>query len=47
MGWQTESNKWVIFDRLDFSINDIVPVLITESKGITLYGVITKKTKAT
>ena len=43
---RTDSNKWVIFDRLDFNMNDIVPVLITKSKGITLYGVITKKTKA-
>ena len=30
------------FDRLDFNINDIVPALITKSKGITLYGEITK-----
>ncbi len=42
---RTESNKWVIFNRLDSNINDIVPVLITESKGITLYGEITKKVK--
>ena len=42
---RTESNKWVIFDRLDFNINDIVPVLITKSKGITLYGKISKKVK--
>ena len=40
---RTESNKWVIFDKLDFSINDIVPVLIDEAKGITLYGQIIKK----
>tara|TARA_B100001564_G_scaffold335934_1_gene325683 strand:- start:328 stop:1605 length:1278 start_codon:yes stop_codon:yes gene_type:complete len=43
---RTESNKWVIFDRLDFNINDIVPVLITNTKGITLYGEISKKVKA-
>ena len=42
---RTESNKWVIFNKLDSNINDIVPVLITESKGITLYGEITKKVK--
>lgn len=42
---RTESNKWVIFDRLDFKINDIVPVLIKRSKGITLYGEILKKAK--
>ena len=42
---RTESNKWVIFNKLDSNINDIVPVLITESKGITLYGEITKIVK--
>ena len=42
---RTDSNKWVIFNRLDFDINDIVPVLITKSKGITLYGEITKGVK--
>ena len=42
---RTDSNKWVIFDKLDSNINDIVPVLITNSKGITLYGEITKKVK--
>ena len=42
---RTDSNKWVIFNRLDFNLNDIVPVLITKSKGITLYGEITKKVK--
>ena len=43
---RTDSNKWVIFNKLDFNINDIVPVLITKSKGITLYGEIIKKVKA-
>ena len=42
---RTDSNKWVIFDKLDFKVNDIVPVLITKSKGITLYGEISKKVK--
>ena len=42
---RTQSNKWVIFNRLDFNVNDIVPVLITKSKGITLYGEIIKKVK--
>lgn len=42
---RTNSNKWVIFNRLDFNMNDIVPVLITKSKGITLYGEIIKKVK--
>ena len=43
---RTDSNKWVIFNKLDFNINDIVPVLITKSKGITLYGEIIKKVKS-
>ena len=42
---RTDSNKWVIFDRLDFNVNDMVPVLITKTKGITLYGEIIKKVK--
>ncbi len=42
---RTESNKWVIFNRRDFNINDIVPVLITNTKSITLYGEISKKVK--
>ena len=42
---RTDSNKWVIFNKLDFNINEIVPVLITKSKGITLYGEIIKKVK--
>ena len=43
---RTDSNKWVIFDKLELKVNDIVPVLITKSKGITLYGEISKKVKA-
>jgi len=43
---RTDSNKWVVFDKLDLRVNDIVPVLITKSKGITLYGEISKKVKA-
>ena len=42
---RTDSNKWVIFNKLNFKINDIVPVLITKSKGITLYGEISTKVK--
>tara|TARA_Y100000591_G_scaffold323154_1_gene340496 strand:- start:1119 stop:2402 length:1284 start_codon:yes stop_codon:yes gene_type:complete len=42
---RTESNKWVIFNKLDFNVNDIVPILITKSKGITLYGEISKNVK--
>ena len=43
---RTDSNKWVIFDKSGYNINDIVPVLITKSKNITLYGEISKKVKA-
>ena len=42
---RTESNKWVIFDKLGFNLNEIAPVLITKAKGITLYGEIPKKVK--
>ncbi len=43
---RTDSNKWVVFDKSVYNVNDIVPVLITESRGITLYGKISKKVKA-
>ena len=35
---RTDSNKWVIFDKSNVNIGDIVPVLINEVKGITLRG---------
>ena len=43
---RTDSNKWVIFDKGNAKIKDIVPVLITKSKDITLHGKIMKKAKA-
>ena len=43
---RTNSNKWVVFEKCGNNVNDIVPVLITESRGITLYGEIYKKVKA-
>ena len=43
---RTDSNKWVVFDKSGYSLNDIVPVLITECRGITLHGEISKKVKA-
>ena len=43
---RTDSNKWVIFDKDNAKIKDIVPVLITKSKDITLHGKIMKKAKA-
>jgi len=43
---RTDSNKWVIFDKENANIKDIVPVLITQSKDITLHGRIMNKAKA-
>ena len=43
---RTDSNKWVIFDKQSANIKDIVPILITRSKDITLHGEIINKTKA-
>ena len=43
---RTDSNKWVIFDKESSKIKDIVPVLITQSKDITLHGKIMNKAKA-
>ena len=35
---RTDSNKWVIFDKGDSQVKDIVPVKINDAKGITLRG---------
>ena len=35
---RTDSNKWVIFPKQDTQIKDILPVLITDAKGISLQG---------
>ena len=43
---RTDSNKWVIFDKEDYGIKDIVPVLIMEARDISLHGKIIKKAKA-
>tara|TARA_B100002051_G_scaffold255374_1_gene270940 strand:- start:1082 stop:2365 length:1284 start_codon:yes stop_codon:yes gene_type:complete len=43
---RTDSNKWVIFDKENADIKDIVPVLITQSKDITLHGKIMNEAKA-
>ena len=39
---RTDSNKWVIFEKGDTQIKDIVPVLITDAKGISLQGQLVK-----
>ena len=43
---RTDSNKWVIFDKESAKIKDIVPILIMDSKDITLHGEIIRKVKA-
>ena len=35
---RTDSNKWVIFEKNNFKIGDLVPIKIIEAKGITLRG---------
>ena len=35
---RTMGNTWVIFDKANESIKDIVEVLITDARGITLFG---------
>ena len=35
---RTDSNKWVIFQKETVKVNDMVKVLITDSKGISLKG---------
>jgi len=39
---RTDSNKWVIFEKGGTQIKDIVPVLITDAKGISLQGHLVK-----
>ena len=42
---RTDSNKWVIFEKNNFKIGDIVPIKIIDAKGITLRGVTIKINK--
>ena len=35
---RTDGNMWVVFDKTDEHIQDIVPVKILDAKGITLFG---------
>ena len=35
---RTMGNTWVVFDKTNESIKDIVEVLITDARGITLFG---------
>ena len=43
---RTDSNKWVIFDKESAKIKDIVDILITDAKGISLHGHLVKKKEA-
>ena len=35
---RTKGNIWVVFDKTNESVKDIIKVLITDAKGITLFG---------
>ena len=35
---RTEGNSWVIFDKSNENIKDIVPISITDARGISLFG---------
>jgi len=43
---RTDSNKWVIFDKGNTSLKEIVPVEIKEAKGVSLHGKCIKKSEA-
>ena len=42
---RTDSNKWVIFKKETVKVNDMVKVLITDSKGISLKGKLIKEVR--
>jgi len=43
---RTDSNKWVIFDKGESHIKDIVNIHITEATGVTLRGQLVKQAEA-
>ena len=43
---RTDSNKWVIFKKGKVKINEMVDVIITDSKGISLKGELVSGAKA-
>ena len=43
---RTDSNKWVVFDKQNAKLKDIVDVYIKRTSGVTLFGEIYKKVKA-
>jgi len=40
---RTDSNKWVIFDKSTAQIKELVPVMITAARGVSLHGKLVKK----
>ena len=44
---RTESNKWVVLDKSEIDINDIIPVKIIDARGVTLHGELFDKKEAT
>lgn len=43
---RTDSNKWVIFDKEDAQIRDMISIQIRAAKGITLHGQMVKQAEA-
>jgi len=43
---RTDSNKWVIFDKEDVQIKEMVSIQIKKAKGITLHGELLKQAEA-
>jgi tRNA-2-methylthio-N6-dimethylallyladenosine synthase len=43
---RTDSNKWVIFDKGDANIRELVSIKINEARGISLHGHLIKKAEA-
>ena len=35
---RTNGNTWVVFDKSNESVKDIINILITDARGITLFG---------
>ena len=43
---RTDSNKWVVFDKQNAKLKDVVDVNIKRTSGVTLFGEIYNKAKA-
>ncbi len=42
---RTDSNKWVVFDKRNTKLKDIVRVKINEARGVTLHGELIQKSE--